>query len=100
MKPAQSPMQYPGEPGPWESRHVERGQLLEVIRAFVDADGDRHQEGDRWIFLASGFDKFEDVMWLGLRMADGSECLMPLDWHAGRQDDVLEDWNGYVRPAK
>ncbi len=99
MKQATAPLIYPGSRTPWEAQHAKRGQLCEVVREFEDADGDLHEVGDRWTLLGTGFNKFEDLMWLGVRATDATEWLLPLDWTVDSQSDVLEHWSTYVRPA-
>ena len=78
---------------------MSQGGTYEVVMPFEDAHGDPHPAGERWSLLGTGFNKFEDMMWLGVRTTDGAEWLLPLDWNKGRQDDVLERWDHYVRPA-
>ena len=97
MKQASSPLNCPGTGTSWEARHARRGQRFEVIQAFNDADGDLHDPGECWTLIGTGFNKFEDMMWLGVRMADETEWLLPLDWRNGSQADVLEHWERYVR---
>jgi len=63
------------------------------------ADGDEHPVGETWAVIMTGFNKFEDILYLHVRDPQGRHWLLPLDWHAGQQDDVLERWGVYVRPA-
>jgi len=97
MKQATTPLSYPGTPTAWEQECAQRGRVFEIVRAFVDADGDNHEPGEAWTIVGTGFNKFEDVMWIGVRTADGREWLIPLGWRDASQADVLERWAAYVR---
>jgi hypothetical protein len=98
MKRVNHPLAFSASGTPWERSHAVRGQSYHVVTDFQDADGDWHRVGEDWSFLGSGFDKVEDRMWLGLRKADASEWLLPLDWSKVPQGDVLDKWAHYVRP--
>ena len=99
VKQAKAPLSYPGPRTQWDANRMSRGQSFEVIKAFEDADGDLHQVGEAWTLVGTGFNKFEDEMWVGVRTADGTEWQMPLVWNEGCQADVLERWETYVRAA-
>ncbi len=99
MKQASKPLIYQGAESEWEKRHALRGRIFHVIKDFKDADNNVHAAGETWTLVGTGFNRFEDMMWLGLRLSDGTKWLMPLDWRDGRQADVLEHWTNYVRPA-
>ena len=63
-----------------EYQFLRAGKWYHVAKAFVDYDGDRHEEGERWQFLGYSFLSYDDGMSWFVSL-DGSR-----QWHIRLQD--------------
>ena len=84
----------------WERGYLARGQRYRVVRPFVDVDGDMHPVGEEWIFLGSGFSRFEDDLFLFVRMLADDEWEFCLRWRPGFQLEIIENFLSYVNPVR
>lgn len=80
-------MQGPRAPQTWTAQTPARsygtlipGRRYEVLRPFVDYDGDTHAPGERWTFLGSNFLPYDDGLSLFVSL-DGKQ-----EWHIRLQD--------------
>ena len=83
----------------WETNRLVRGQSYRVIKAFVDADGDRHSIGEEWCFITSMFSRFEDELVICVRSKADEEWKVPMVWTPNAQQEIIENFNCYVVPA-
>lgn len=75
------------------------GGRYRVAAEFVDFDGDHHRVGEEWEFLSYCFLPHEDGMSLFVAIDSAQEWLIPLQWHAGQQEDVLKNLEVYFQAA-
>ena len=74
------------------------GKLYQVVRPFVDADGDRHVRGQQWTLVAVWFNKFDDEIILGVKADGPKEWSVPLMWGREHQEEIISNISSYIRP--
>jgi hypothetical protein len=84
--------------GHWEKRNLIRNQRYEVVKPFLDSDGDEHPVGEEWCFIGSMFSKFDDEITICVRVMSGEEWKFSLIWKQNKQTDVIEHWREYLKP--
>ena len=82
----------------WE-QCLRRGTKYRVVKAFTDADGDKHEPGETWRFLASDFSIHDEEMMIAVALADGSEWRIRMAWMPERQGEIMESFAEYVAVA-
>jgi len=88
----------PPSEGDWEAGRLARGQRYQVIKPFIDGDGDRHQPGEIWTFIASTFSQYDGELTIMVRLPSGEEFKIPLLESAHDQLDVIEGFANHVAP--
>ncbi len=86
-------------PTNWEKARLVRGRRYRIVKAFVDADGDPHQEGEEWSFVASAFSRQDDELMVCVRRSDMAEWRILLFWRPEAQQEIIENFCQYVRPV-
>jgi hypothetical protein len=80
----------------WEKTRLIRGKRYRVIKAFLDADGDRHEVGEAWTFVTSMFSRFDDELTICVRQESDDEWRIRMFWKPEAQQEVIEDFLNYV----
>ena len=83
----------------WEYNRMIRGRTYCVAEEFVDADGDAHCVGEKWVFITSMFSKFDDELTLCVELASDGEWKIPLLWKPGAHEAIIENFSRYVTPC-
>ncbi len=83
----------------WEFGRLERGHRYRVVKAFVDADGDRHDVGEEWVFVTQMFSKLDDELTICVRSESNEEWRIPMSWKPDAQQDTIEGFRHYVKEA-
>ena len=73
------------------------GKSYQVVRSFVDADGDRHVSGEQWTLIAVWFNKFDNEVTLGVKANGSKEWSVPLLWSPEHQEEIISNISSYVQ---
>ena len=76
------------------------GTSYQVVRSFVDADGDRHVCGQRWTLIAVWFNKFDNEVTLGVKAGGANEWAVPLLWSPEHQEEIISNISSYVQAVE
>lgn len=99
-------MYGPEQPGHWSSldgpncgrehQFLRVGRWYRVAKAFVDYDGDNHEEGERWLFLGYSFLPYEDGMSWFVSLDGTQEWHIRLQWRPEAQGEILDNLSSYL----
>jgi hypothetical protein len=99
-------MYGPEQPGHWSSlvapncgkkhQFLRADRWYTVSKAFVDYDGDRHEEGERWAFLGYSFLPYEDGMSWFVSLDGIREWQIRLQWRPDAQGMILDNLKDYM----
>ena len=81
-------------------QHLTPGHRYEVVRSFVDYDGDRHDPGETWTFLGANFLPYEDGQSLFVSMDGTQEWHIRLQWRPETQAEILDALGDFIRPLE
>ena len=82
---------------PWEKRYLVRGRRYRVIKSFIDADGAAHPIGEEWRFIESEFSRFDNIYFLHVELASGTNKVFTLRSNADtQQSEVASHFDEYV----
>ena len=73
------------------------GKRYEVVRAFIDHDGDEHPPGETWTYLGHNFVPYEDGLCLFVSLDGEREWNLRMCWRAEDQGPVIDRFEAYVR---
>lgn len=77
-------------------RHLSPGRRYQVVRAFVDYDGDRHEPGEAWTFLGAAFLPHDDGQSLFVSLDGSREWQIRLQWRPEAQGAVLDALGDFI----
>jgi hypothetical protein len=80
----------------WEKKRLSRGQRYRVTKTFLDADGDLHEVGEEWLFIACMFSRFDDELIVCVQLQSNDEWKVPLIWRPEAQQEIIENFLDYV----
>jgi hypothetical protein len=84
-------------PQPFE--HLAVGERYQVIREFVDFDGDSHPVGEAWTFLGQNFLPYDDGLSLFVSLDGEREWHIRMQWRLEAQAAVIDGLHDYVAPV-
>lgn len=76
------------------------GQYYRIVREFSDYDGVRHPVGEEWVFLSQSFLPYDDGLTLKVKLADGNERRIRLQWRPDGQSELIEKFGEFVIPIE
>lgn len=76
------------------------GKSYQVVRSFVDADGDRHKCGQQWTLIAVWFNKFDNEVTFGVKAGGPKEWAVPLLWSPEHQQAIINNISSYVQAVQ
>jgi len=85
----------------WEKHRLVRGKTYMVAKEFVDAEGILHRAGEKWVFKASIFSPYDDIMLICISSVPEGEWGIQLSTATYRdnQREVLDNFLQYVVPV-
>ena len=99
-------MYGPEQPGHWTSTETSNcgqehlylcaGKWYRVAASFLDFDGDRHEKGERWLFLGYSYLPCDDGMSWFVSLDGIREWHIRLQWRPGAQIEILDNLARYV----
>ena len=84
------------QPPHWEEGRLLRGKKYRVIKEFVDFEGDIHPVGEEWVFVASMFSHYDELLLIGIRDSSGVEWKFHLEASPSDQHQVMRSFLEYV----
>ena len=85
---------------PVEFMYLEPGRRYQVVRAFVDYDGQTHPVGETWTYLRHNFVPYHDGLSLYVRGDDGAERQIRMSWRGEDQGPIIDALADYVQPSE
>jgi hypothetical protein len=79
--------------------HLTPGVRFEVVRNFMDYDGEAHLAGESWTFLGHSFLTHDDGLSLFVSLDGEREWHIRLQWRDDQQGPIIDALDAYIHKA-